>query len=85
VVAAVEAGLDRLGTVGQDAVMGERWVEMVGLRAQLEGAVECWRSLVSTGQYRCARPLWSPAHRTGASPSAASICTVGRAVSAVSA
>jgi len=59
VVAAVGAGLDRLRTVGQDAVMGERWVELVGLRPELEGDVECWWSLwapvVAVGLYRTGR------------------------------
>jgi len=59
VVAAVGAGLDRLRTVGQDAVTGERWVELVELRPGLEGDVECWWSLwapvVAVGLYRTGR------------------------------
>ena len=59
VAAVVGAGLDRLRTVGQDAVTGERWVELVGLRPELEGDVECWWSLwapvVAVGLYRTGR------------------------------
>jgi len=64
------AGLDRLRAAGEDAVMGERWAELLQLRPRLEADGEfwwlLWAPVVAVALHRTGRAAEGVALLTGA-------------------